>query len=179
MLHTLSIGMILKGRTMDQNYTTRFTVDQTPEDVFAAITNVRGWWSEDIEGGTANLGDVFDYHFSDVHRCKIKLTEVIPGEKVAWLVLENYFNFINDQTEWVNTEITFDIVPKGDQTEVRFEHLGLVPAYECFDICSNGWATYINGSLRNLITTGKGQPNASERPTTEDERIALEARTQE
>ncbi len=41
---------------MDQNYTTNFVVDQTPEEVFAAINNVRGWWSGEIEGSTDNIG---------------------------------------------------------------------------------------------------------------------------
>jgi hypothetical protein len=33
----------------------------------------------------------------------------------------------------------------------------LVPAYECFESCSNAWGFYVNGSLRSLISTGKGQ----------------------
>ena len=37
------------------DFTTALVVDQTPNEVFNAITNVRGWWSEEIEGGTANL----------------------------------------------------------------------------------------------------------------------------
>lgn len=158
---------------MSQNYSTHFTVDQTPEEAFAAITNVRGWWSEETEGGTAKAGDVFNYHFSDVHRCKIKLTEVVLNEKVVWLVLENYFNFTQDKTEWTNTQMIFEIAKKGDKTEVKFTHLGLVPAYECFDLCSNAWGTYINGSLRSLITTGKGQPNGNQKPITESERNFL------
>jgi hypothetical protein len=33
-----------------------------------------------------------------------------------------------------------------------------VPANECFDICSNAWGSYINGSLRSLIITVKATP---------------------
>jgi hypothetical protein len=160
---------------MDQNYTTSFTVDQTPQEVFAAINNVRGWWSEETEGRTDKLGEVFDYHFEDVHRSKMKITEFVPNKKVVWLVLENYFNFTEDKTEWTNTEIIFDIAQKGNQTEVRFIHQGLVPAYECFDLCSNAWGTYINGSLRSLITTGKGSPNGNQRAITEAEQHFLES----
>jgi Activator of Hsp90 ATPase homolog 1-like protein len=147
----------------DQNFTTTFSVDQTPEQAFNAINHVRGWWSEEIEGSTDKLGDEFTYHYKDVHRCKIKITESIPGKKVVWRVLDNYFNFTKDKSEWKGTEISFEISRKGNKTEVRFAHLGLVPEYECFDVCSNAWGSYINGSLRSLITTGKGKPNLKEK----------------
>jgi hypothetical protein len=151
----------------DHNFTTSFTVDQTPEEAFAAITNVRGWWSEGIEGSTNKLGDEFTYRHEDVHHCKMRLTEVIPGQKVVWLVVDNYFNFTEDKNEWTGTEITFEVSEKAGATQVRFTHLGLVPEYECFDVCSNAWGSYINGSLRSLISTGKGRPNQyNSRPTT-------------
>ncbi len=143
---------------MAQNYTTTITVDQTPEEAFAAINNVRGWWTGDpgVEGSTAKLGDEFTYRYEDVHYSKQKITEFVPGKKVVWLVLDARLNFAKDKTEWKGTKITFEISKKGNQTEIRFTHVGLVPQFECFDSCSDAWGSYINGSLRKLITAGKG-----------------------
>ena len=72
----------------NQNLTTAFTVDQTPEEAFAAINNVRGWWSGEIEGSTDKLGDEFTYRYEDVHYSKQKITKFISGKKVVWHVLE-------------------------------------------------------------------------------------------
>jgi hypothetical protein len=144
----------------DQDYATSFTVDQTPEEAFAAIVNPRGWWSKGIKGDTDKVGAEFNYRYENNHRCTIKLTEVVPGEKVVWFVVDNYFSFTEDKTEWKGTEITFTVSEKDGKTEVGFTHLGLVPEYECYDICSNAWGSYVNGSLKKLITTGKGNPNA-------------------
>jgi hypothetical protein len=140
-----------------QNYTTAFTVDQTPEEVFAAINNVRGWWTGDVEGSTDKVGDTFTYRYEDIHYSQQQITELIPGKKVVWRVVDARLNFTQDKSEWNGTEIIFEVTKKGDQTEVRFTHQGLVPAFECFDACSDAWSFYINGSLRSLITTGKGQ----------------------
>lgn len=153
----------------DQNFTSSFTVDKPADAVFAAINNVRGWWSQDISGPTDRVGEAFDYRYRDMHRCTIKVVELVPASKVAWHVVKNHFNFTKDETEWTGTDIVFDIAQRGGKTEVRFTHVGLVPDYECFDICSDGWSTYINGSLRSLIVSGKGQPNVGE-PMNESER---------
>jgi hypothetical protein len=142
-----------------QHYTTSFSVDQSPREVFDAINDVRGWWSEATVGDTDKLGAVAYYHYKDAHRCTFRITELVPGRRVAWRILHNDFNFTRDKSEWNDTEVVFDIARKGDKTEVRFTHVGLVPAYECYDVCSNSWGRYINGSLRKLITMGKGQPN--------------------
>ena len=154
-----------------QNYSTTFTVDQTPEEVFAAINNVRGWWSGNIEGSTNKLGDEWTYRYKDVHYSKQKIAELVPGKKVVWLVLDSYLNFIEDKTEWNGTRIAFEIARKGDKTEVRFAHLGLVPEVECYDACSNAWGGYVNSSRRTLITKGKGQPNRKEEVVTEKKTV--------
>jgi hypothetical protein len=160
-----------------QDFNTTLLVDQTPREVFQAINNVRGWWSEEVEGNTSKVNDEFDYHFEDLHRCKIKLIEVVENEKVVWLVEENYFKFTEDETEWVGTKIIFDISRQNNKTQLKFTHQGLVPDYECFEICRDAWTTYIQKSLRDLITTGKGQPNATGKPTTiHEERLGSATR---
>ena len=141
------------------DFTCTFTVDRSPEEAFAAITDVRGWWSGDIEGRTDVPGAEFTYRYEDVHFSKQKITELVPGKKVTWKVVDSYLSFIEDKKEWNGSTITFEIARKGEQTEVRFAHLGLVPEHECYDACSSAWSSYIRGSLRKLITTGRGKPN--------------------
>jgi uncharacterized protein YndB with AHSA1/START domain len=146
----------------DQNLTITFTVDQSPEEVFDAINNVRGWWSGDIDGSTDKLGEEWTYRYKDVHRSTQKITELVPGKKVVWHVTDATLNFVKDKTEWNGTDIVFEIKSKDGKTELRFTHIGLVPTFECYGGCSGAWGFYINDSLRNLITAGKGQPNPEE-----------------
>ena len=146
----------------NQSFTTIISVDQTPEEVFNAVNNVRGWWSEEVKGNTEKLYDEFTYHYKDVHRCTMKLIEVIPAKKVVWLVLNNHFSFTKDQNEWKDTKVVFEIFKEDDKTQLRFTHEGLIPGFECYEACSKGWSQYVNSSLLNLITTGKGQPNGTE-----------------
>ena len=148
--------------TSNSPFTTRFTVPQSPAEVFAAISNPRGWWSAAIEGHADRLGAEWSYRYQDVHRARFRTTELVPDKKIVWHVVDNRFNFVKDTKEWTGNDLTFEIDRVGDQTEVRFTQVGLVPSYECYEVCSNAWSSYVTGSLRNLITTGQGQPNPLE-----------------
>jgi hypothetical protein len=147
-------------RTMKtKDYSTSFVVDQTPEEVFNTINNVRGWWSGEITGDTDKLGAEFSYRVENAHYSKQKVTEFVPGKRVVWRVLDAHLSFVNDKSEWKGTDIVFELSPKGGKTEVRFTHRGLAPAFECYNNCSNAWGLLVNGNLRKLITTGKAQPS--------------------
>ena len=77
-----------------RSFTAIISVDQTPNEAFDAINYVRGWWSGEIEGATDKLGAEFTYRYKDAHRSTQKVTELIPGKKVAWHVSESHLSFL-------------------------------------------------------------------------------------
>ena len=142
------------------DYTTSFTVDQSPDQVFQAINNVRGWWTGEVEGDTGKLGAEFTYRFGDLHYSKQKVTDFDPGKKITWHVEEAQINFVKDKREWKGTDIVFDIAAQDGKTKVTFTHRGLAPQIECYEVCSDAWRTLLYGNLRRLISTGENQPAA-------------------
>lgn len=145
-----------------QDFTTSIIVNQEPAIVFKSIQNFRGWWSEQIDGATDQLNETFFYHYKEVHICKVKLIEVIPNKKLVYHIIDNQFSFIEDKREWIDTQLIFELFTEDDKTKIVFTHKGLTPQDECYHICFESWGNYINKSLYNLITTGKGNPNPLE-----------------
>jgi hypothetical protein len=141
------------------SYTTTLKVDATPQAAYAAITNVKDWWSGEVKGDTNRLGAAFTYEYPDMHWCRLEITELEPGRRVEWRVLGSDLTFIQKRDEWTGTTIGFEIVDNGGQTEVRFTHDGLVPAVECYDQCSTAWGSLVGENLRKLIETGEPQPD--------------------
>jgi uncharacterized protein YndB with AHSA1/START domain len=58
--------------------TIAFTVDRTPAEVFAAITDPAAWWSGDFGGPTGELGAAFTYRYQDMHRSVQRVTDLAP-----------------------------------------------------------------------------------------------------
>ncbi len=143
------------------DFTTTLLVDQSPEEVFNAVTNVRGWWSglftESFEGNTKKLHDEFSFHAGEgAHYSKQKLVEVIPNEKVVWLITDGALTFVEKQDEWVGTKVIFDISKKGDKTQLVFTHEGLTQELACYDSCAPAWTLYVQTKLLPLITANQG-----------------------
>ena len=137
------------------DFTTTIVVDQTPKQVFNAVNNPKAWWSGEIKGSTDKLNDEFTYRYKEFHLSRQRIIEMIPDQKVVWLVTESKINYAEDKSEWTDTKISFEISEQDNKTQLRFTHVGLVPEIECFDSCSNSWSQLIQQGLFSLITSGK------------------------
>jgi hypothetical protein len=146
------------------SYHSSITINITALAAFDGINHVSAWWANHVEGSSKKLNDVFTVRFGKTF-ANIKITELIPGKKIIWLVEDCYMDLLKDKNEWKDTQIIWDIKAKGDQTIVSMTHLGLVPELECFKDCTGGWNFYVGESLFNFLTRNKGLPGTGIRAT--------------
>ncbi|HMG14430.1 MAG TPA: hypothetical protein VK590_03215 [Saprospiraceae bacterium] len=135
----------------NKNYTTSILVDQSPEQAFNAINNVKTWWSSNFEGHSEKLNDVYTVHFGKTN-ITIQIIESIPFEKILWEVIDCHKDWLKNKKEWKGTKMLWEISTVMEGTKITFTHIGLVPGLECYKGCENAWREYIRGSLYNLIT---------------------------
>ncbi|WP_280264551.1 SRPBCC family protein [Nocardia wallacei] len=154
--------------------TATMTTDRTPEQVFEAITDVRGWWSENLIGHSAALHDEFVFtddskYAGETARAKqgirfarFQITEFSPARRVVWHVVDS--DHMADPDEWTGTNVIFDISTDAQGTTLHFTHEGLSAGESaCFEACSLAWTFFITESLSQLLSTGTGKPIAGYR----------------
>jgi hypothetical protein len=141
----------------NKNYSTTISVPVTATQAYEAINNVRAWWSTIFEGDSQHPNDIYTVRFGETY-ITIKVTELIPDQKISWLVTDCHKHWLKDKKEWVNTSMTWEISTDNGTTQIHFTHHGLVPELECYNGCEKGWNYYIHESLYKLLTEGKGLP---------------------
>ncbi len=139
------------------DFQTSIAVNSTVADSFEAICRVSDWWTTDIEGSTRGVGSRFTVRFADTS-VDFQVTEFAQNSAISWLVTDCYLPWLEDQNEWTGTTMRFEIATTDNRAHVMATHLGLVPALECFEGCSQGWKHHIGDSLRALIEEGAGMP---------------------
>jgi hypothetical protein len=136
------------------NFTTTILVEETPKKVFEAINNVRGWWTENFDGSSQKVNDIFTVHFGETF-ITIKIEELIPGKKIVWYVTDCNKHWLKNKKEWKGTEIIWEISSKNETTQIDFTHRGLVPKLECYNVCENAWCGFLIDNIFNAIKNGK------------------------
>jgi hypothetical protein len=143
---------------MDQQYYhCSFTVNKIAKEVFEAICQVSKWWTVNTEGSTDKLGAVFSIRFGET-TATFKIIEMLPYQKIGWLVTDSHLHWLKDKSEWKHTQLSFEIKETEKGTTLNMVH-SLQPNMECFENCTDGWNFYAGKSLYQLITAGKGMPD--------------------
>jgi uncharacterized protein YndB with AHSA1/START domain len=141
------------------DFTYNLLLDAPPARVFEAIVDVHSWWSGRIDGAADRLGAEFRYRYAELHDSTQRVVALVPGQRVAWRVLDANLRFVDDAHEWKGTEIVFALSQRGPQTELVFTHVGLTPACACYGACAGGWMQLLGGKLRRRVATGRAQPD--------------------
>ena len=145
------------------HYQQSLVIAADPATVYAALTTpigLRGWWSQDCDVAT-EVGGALQFRFGRNYK-DMRIERLEPGREVRWLCTGAHMaaSELTRKDEWVGTQIVFRLMPQGaGRTRLDFEHVGLVPNLECYDLCSNGWQ-YFLGSLQQFVETGRGTPYA-------------------
>lgn len=125
----------------------RVGINNRPEKVFEALSTVAGlshWWTTETAGEPKPAGII---HFGF---CDMKVVELKPHELVKW-------KCVSGPREWVDTEVSFQLKFKEDQTFVLFKHANWREPVEFMHHCSTKWATFLL-SLRNWVERAEGRP---------------------
>ncbi len=141
-----------------QSYTSSITANISALEATDRINRVTDWWTSKVIGQSSKIGDTFKLDWGSTW-VEMRVAELEPGRKVAWVVTDCHLGFINDKKEWKDTQIVFDISSNGSDTTVKMTHVGLLPSVECYDVCQTGWNFYILESLQNFLKTNQGFPD--------------------
>ncbi len=142
-----------------------------PGRVYQALSTqsgLRNWWTQSCEAAT-EVGGRITFRFDRCHKV-MAIDSLVPDREVRWQRVEAHIEApgVDKADEWVGTHIVFKLTPQDrGQTLLEFEHIGLTPELQCFEVCQGGWHLFL-GSLQNYVTTGQGKPFA---PPSETDRL--------
>lgn len=136
----------------------RIGIAAEPSAVFAAIDSTEGlsrWWTEEVEGECA-VGGRVTFTFRKISgeilgQFVMEVTRLTEPEQIEWKCVEG-------PSDWIGTEISFNLKKSGEQTIVVFAHRNWREMADHLAHCSTKWATFLL-SLRGLLETGTGKPS--------------------
>jgi uncharacterized protein YndB with AHSA1/START domain len=153
---TTRSSSVLPVTATADDYTYEMQVHVPREQIIAAVTDdtlISRWWTavtwSERDGADVRLFVRDDEPFVNF------TVEHAPGTgDVTWAVTECAV-----EADWVGTQPSFSVQPHDDGTcTLRFHHVGLSPAVECFAQCRAGWNHFMP-SLHQFLETGVGRPN--------------------
>lgn len=136
----------------------RVGIQSEPYKVFDSLSSIEGisnWWTSDTSG-EATMGSLVVTRFrnldgSEMGTIKFEVIDLVSNQKVQW-------KFLEGPTEWIGTEVVFELLQEGIYTIVLFRHMNWAEEVEFMAHCSLKWAVFLL-SLKQYIEEGKGSPS--------------------
>jgi uncharacterized protein YndB with AHSA1/START domain len=119
--------------------------------VFKALTTeqgLKGWWATTCQVRTG-IGSRSTFRFGKTHHV-MRPEKFLPNREVACKCIEEHHESaeLRRKDEWAGTKVKFRIEGGSPSSMLlRFEHEGLVPQLECYQICEQGWGHFLKQSL--------------------------------
>lgn len=149
----------LKNKIENKSYQRTFSLQATENKIYDSILNIPLWWTEMYEGNQREAGEKFTVCFEPSVFKTMVVEELIPNKKIVWKVVDSLIDIpdLNNKTEWINTQIVWEISAIEKNTTLTLTHIGLTPKIECYTICESGWNSFTK-SLIDLILKDVGTP---------------------
>jgi uncharacterized protein YndB with AHSA1/START domain len=136
-------------------------IKASPAVVFDAITSRSGldaWWGACLRADP-EVGHVIEFDHGLGDPLRMRITEIVPNERVAWRCVSDFPQAVNPASEWLGTSLVFDLRPGeddaalewmaprvghdldagGDLTILDFRHGGWRSPSRWYPFCNAGW----------------------------------------
>jgi uncharacterized protein YndB with AHSA1/START domain len=140
------------------NIVHRIGIKASTKEVYNVISTINGlahWWTEEVDG-EEQVGGKITFRFlsvsgNEIGKMAMQVLELNPEKFVRWHCTEG-------PTEWIGTDVTFELSQQDDQTIIIFGHRNWREEVEFTAHCSMKWAVFLL-SLREYVEIGKGKPS--------------------
>jgi hypothetical protein len=140
------------------NYRDSLVTKAAQSEILKALTTeICSWWTEDFSGSAKRVKEEFTVRFGNTFKTFVVVE--LSSTTVSWKCMDSYIDMpdLNKKDEWIGTTIHWAIGSDGHQNCLELFHEGLTPEIECFDVCRQGWISFL-ASLRNWLETKEGSP---------------------
>lgn len=124
-------------------------------DALATTVGIGKWWTRETTGRSA-VGETINVRFTTADgtvlgSMDMVVDELVVNQRIRW-------RFTTGPTEWIGTDVLFELTQADNFTIVLFSHRNWREAIEFTAHCSMKWATFML-SLKELVETGTGKPS--------------------
>ncbi len=138
-----------------ENYRATVSVPATAEQARTALFDeMHVWWTTRAERMVQ--GVTVRFHNSHATFAFDADSPLIWHCTNAHMIINDY-----DPTEWTGTQLIWTITETSTGCDITLEHVGLNASLACRDVCTRGWQSFFETSLKAHLCGGTPAPETT------------------